>query len=82
MMVRDVSTLSVVVKEGLPEEVMFLSFLCFFNVYLVLRETERKRDLTARKGGAERAGDRESQAGSSLSAQSLMQDSNPQTVRS
>ena len=51
MMVRDVSTLSVVVKEGLPEEVMFLFFLCFFNVYLFSFERDREKERPDREEG-------------------------------
>ena len=43
----------------------------------MLRERE-----SMSSGGAKRKGDRESQAGSTLSAQSLTWDSIPQTVRS
>ena len=60
--------------------------LYFFNVYLFLRERERERERESMsRGGAER--ERETQnlkqaPGSELSAQSLMQGSNPQTVNS
>ena len=42
---------------------------------------ERQRQSMSR-GGTEREGDKESEAGCELSAQSLMRGSNPQTVRS
>ena len=45
-------------------------------------EEQRERGKTERDGGAERDGETESQAGSALSAQSLMKGSKPQTVRS
>ena len=48
---------------------MFLSLFIYFE-----RETER-----ASRGEAEREGEREFQAGSALSAQSLMWGLNPQT---
>ena len=56
----------------------------FGNVYLFLRKRERAREMASR-GGAER--ERETQSpkqvpGSELSAQSLMQGSNSQTMRS
>ena len=52
-----------------------LFFICsfFFNVYFILeREKEKKR---MSRGGAEREGDGESEAGSVLPAESLMQGS-------
>ena len=49
----------------------FLFFLIFFNVYLFLRERERQ---SASGGGAERTGDRESEAGSRLRAVSTEPD--------
>ena len=50
--------------------------ILFFNDYFfILRQRESR-------GGAERGEERESQAGSTLSVQSLMQGSNSQTVRS
>ena len=53
----------------------------FFKIFNVSLFFERDR---ASRGGAEREGDAESEAapGSELSAQSLMQGSNPQAVRS
>ena len=47
----------------------------FFKVYLSLTDRESK-------GGAEREGDRESQAGSTLSGWSPIWGSNPPTMRS
>ena len=49
----------------------------FLNVYLFLKEKEQ-----AGEGGAQRGGERESPAGSTLSAQSLTQGLNSQTGRS
>ena len=54
---------------------------CLIVYLFMLRERERERLGTSR-GGAEREGERESQAGSALSAQSLMEGSIPQTMRS
>ena len=50
---------------------IYLKF--FFNVYLFLRERERQRQSTSR-GGAEREGDTESEAGSRLCAVSTEPD--------
>ena len=50
-------------------------------LFIVERERERERAGMSR-GGAEREGNRESQAGSKLSAQSPTWGSNPRTVRS
>ena len=51
----------------------------FFNVYLFLRERERAHES---RGGAEREGDRRSEAGSALTAESPMCGSNSRTMRS
>ena len=64
-------------------------FICLFtknnifNVYLFLRDRERQ-GVNRGRAEREREGDTESEAASrlQLSAQSLMRDSNPQTVRS
>ena len=59
-----------------------LLFFFFLNVYFISEgERERARQSTSR-GGAEREGDTESEAGSRLSAQSPTRGSNPHTVRS
>ena len=56
--------------------------ICFFNVYLLLaRERERETESVSR-GGAESEGDRGSEAGSVLTAESPTWDSGSQTVRS
>ena len=55
---------------------MSLSFFFKF-IYFIEREKER-----VSKEGAEREGERESQAGSMLSVQSLVWGLNPRTVRS
>ena len=61
----------------LPEaNVNFLSFFFKF-IYLFLRERESMSE-----GGAEREGERESQAGSTLSMRSPMWGLNSRTVRS
>ena len=57
-------------------EKMSLSFFFKF-IYFIEREKER-----VSKEGAEREGERESQAGSVLSVQSLVWGLNPRTVRS
>ena len=55
-----------------------LLLLFFFKfIYLFLRERQSRS-----RGGAERGGDRESQAGSARSAQSPLWGSNLQTMRS
>ena len=58
----------------------------FFNVYLLLRERERQTDRQNMSGGgAERethTQNMKQSPGSELSAQSLIQGSNPQTLRS
>ena len=53
----------------------YLFIFNFFNVYLFLRERERK---SVSREGAEREGDTESQAVSMLSAQSLKRGLNSQ----
>ena len=63
------------------------SISCFFYVCLFLRERERERErvcvcVCTSRGGAERERDRGYKAGSALSAQSLVQSWNSQTVRS
>ena len=60
----------------LKHHISLILFFFFFNVSLLLRESKHK------PGGAEKEGDRESQAGSSLSEQSLIQGSNSGTMRS
>uniref|UniRef100_A0A8C9KN48 Myosin heavy chain 14 n=1 Tax=Panthera tigris altaica TaxID=74533 RepID=A0A8C9KN48_PANTA len=60
---------------GPPLWASVCSTAIFLNVYLFLRERRRQRERTGR-GGAERKGDRESQAGSALLAQSLTWRSN------
>ena len=56
-------------------------FLTVFFLMFIYFERERA-SLCMWLGGAEREGERESQAGSALSAQSLMRGPNSQTVRS
>ena len=53
-------------------------FILFYFILLLFLFFERERVRV--RGGAKREGDRESQAGSVLSAQSLMWGSNLQTV--
>ena len=48
-------------------EIRWFFFFVFFNVYLLLREREREREGGS-KGGAEREGDTEPEAGSRLRA--------------
>ena len=60
---------------------MKLDFLFIKKFFLCLFLRERKR-MRVSRGGVEREGDTESEAGSRLSAESLMQGLNPQTVRS
>ena len=50
---------------------MIIFFLIFFNVYLSLRDRERQ---SMSRGGAERGGDTESEAGSGLRAVSTEPD--------
>ena len=58
--------------------ILSFPFYLFVQVYLfILREKE-----SSSRGGAEREGERKSQAGPHLSVWSLMQGSNSQTVRS
>ena len=63
-------------------------FFLFLSWFFILREGERERERererasVAGEGQREREGERESQADSALSAQSRMQGSIPQTVRS
>ena len=59
----------------------FFSFflLSFFLSFFLFREREKAREQVVKK---QREGETESQAGSPLSAQSLTQGSNSQTVRS
>ena len=52
-------------------------FILFFNVYLFFKES-----VSLSGGGAEEEGDRGSEAGSKLTADSLMWGSNSQAVRS
>ena len=57
-----------------------INFKKFFKIF-IFRERERKKKNTSHRG-AKREGERESQAGSVLSALSWMQGSISQTVRS
>ena len=52
-------------NNGMLENIFFI--FNFFNVYLFLRERERERQRASR-GGAEKEGDTESEAGSRLRA--------------
>ena len=46
-----------------PELTLFFFFIIFFNIYSFLRDRERQ---SVSRGGAEREGDTESEAGSRL----------------
>ena len=60
---------------------IFILKKLFFNVYLFLRERERAR-VSEQAGEGQRERETESQAGCVLSAQSLTQGLNPETMRS
>ena len=60
-------------------QIIMTSFLNVLNMYLFFRKSQRQ---SMSRGGAERDGDMESEAGSELSSQNLMWGLNSQTVRS
>ena len=57
---------------------LYASFFLIFLIFIFKRERQRQ---CMSVGGVEREGDTESEAGSQLSAQSLMWGSNPRTQR-
>ena len=61
----------------------FFLFCCLFKQCLFIFERERERDkVRTSQGGAERGGDRESEAGAALTAQIPMWGSHSRTTRS
>ena len=76
--------LCIVYCSQLPREYFFIIY--FFKVFIYFeRERQRQRDRDRERQlvrGTEREGDRESQAGSTLAAQSPMRGSDSRTVRS
>ena len=69
-------TCSLCVSLPLPLPPTLSLFLIFFNVYLFLKQRE-----SMNRGGAEREGDRGSEMGPVLTAESLMRGLNSQTMR-
>ena len=61
---------------------LYRNTIDFFNVYLFLRDRDRERQRETAWGGSEREGDRDSEAGSMLLAQTPVWGLNPQTMRS
>ena len=70
---------SYISKRGIVGSYSSYKFNCFKFVYFILREREREREQGRSK---EEEGERKYQADSGLSAQSPMQGSNSQNVRS
>ena len=60
----------------------FVGFLIFFFIFLMFIFERERESARVQVGEGQREGDTKSEAGSRLSAQSLMRDSNSRAIRS